>query len=156
MARQYASLAFCLLAVTAPVVYGEFSTVQVEPCSEGSTSFVDAVRMTHCSKLPCVVTLNDKPSVEVDFRAARDSKTLRVRVLGAIGDVKPQPFPQFKTDACSFMGVPCPLEAGKSYTAKFDLTMSPSFPPVTAKAVFKGQDAAGEFFCFRVPVELKH
>ncbi|KAH9368782.1 hypothetical protein HPB48_012427 [Haemaphysalis longicornis] len=53
-------------------------------------------------------------------------------------------------------GRPLSPEAGKSYTAKFDLTMSPSFPPVTAKAVFKGQDAAGEFFCFRVPVELKH
>ncbi|KAL1418300.1 hypothetical protein MTO96_005768 [Rhipicephalus appendiculatus] len=136
MARHCALLAFCLIALVAPAVRGDLTQVQVEECSSGSTSNVDAV--------------------EIDFRAAHDSNTLRVRVLGAIGDMAPQPFPAFKTDACNFMGVSCPVKAGDKYTAKFDLAMSPTFPPVAGKAVFKGQDAAGEFFCFKVPVELKH
>ncbi|KAK8778508.1 hypothetical protein V5799_020150 [Amblyomma americanum] len=156
MARHCASLVLCLVAFAAPVVFGELNTVNVEACSDGSTSLVDAVRISDCSSFPCSVTLADKPQVEIDFRAAHDSKTLRVRVLGAIGDMAPQPFPQFKTDACNFMGVSCPLKAGEKYTAKFELTMSPTFPPVVGKAVIKGQDAAGDFFCFNVPVEFKH
>ncbi|XP_050034867.1 mite group 2 allergen Tyr p 2-like [Dermacentor andersoni] len=153
---RHCALALCLIAFVAPAVYGNLSQVEVEACSDGSTSNVAAVRFSHCSTLPCTVTLADKPRVEIDFQAPHDSKTLRVRVLGAIGDMAPQPFPGFKTDACNFMGVSCPLKAGEKYTAKFDLTLSPTFPPVAAKAVFKGQDAAGEFFCFKVPVELKH
>uniref|UniRef100_A0A131Z382 Niemann-Pick C2 protein n=1 Tax=Rhipicephalus appendiculatus TaxID=34631 RepID=A0A131Z382_RHIAP len=156
MARHCALLAFCLIALVAPAVRGDLTQVQVEECSSGSTSNVDAVRISHCATLPCTVTLEDTPKVEIDFRAAHDSNTLRVRVLGAIGDMAPQPFPAFKTDACNFMGVSCPVKAGDKYTAKFDLAMSRTFPPVAGKAVFKGQDAAGEFFCFKVPVELKH
>ncbi|CAN7950466.1 unnamed protein product [Ixodes hexagonus] len=124
--------------------------------TDGSTKNVKEVRMTHCDSLPCTVTLADKPRFEVDFVAERNSDVLRVRVQGQVGELKPEPFPGFKTDACSHMSVECPLVAGKQYTAKSQLTMSPSFPPTQAKAIFKGVDAGGELFCFSVPVELKH
>uniref|UniRef100_V5H0G4 Putative ml domain-containing protein n=2 Tax=Ixodes ricinus TaxID=34613 RepID=V5H0G4_IXORI len=92
---------------------------------------------------------------ELHFVAERDSDVMRLKVQGQIGPLKPENFPGFKNDACSNMGVECPLVAGKQYTAKSQLTMSPTFPPTQAKAIFKGVDAAGELFCFSVPVELK-
>ncbi|CAN7978679.1 unnamed protein product, partial [Ixodes persulcatus] len=122
---------------------------------DGSTKNVKEVRLTHCESLPCNVKLADKPRFEVDFVAERDSDVMRLKVQGQVGQLKPENFPGFKSDACSHMGVECPLVAGKQYTAKSQLTMSPTFPPTQAKAIFKGVDAGGELFCFTVPVELK-
>ncbi|KAG0428054.1 hypothetical protein HPB47_024947, partial [Ixodes persulcatus] len=96
---------------------------------DGSTKNVKEVRMTHCRSLPCNVKLADKPRFEVDFVAERDSNVMRLRVQGQVGPLKPENFPGFKSDACSNMGVECPLVAGKQYTAKSQLTMFPTFPP---------------------------
>ncbi|KAG0428051.1 hypothetical protein HPB47_024944, partial [Ixodes persulcatus] len=59
----------------------------------------------------------------------RDSDVMRLKVQGQIGELKPENFPGFKSDACSNMGVECPLVAGKQYTAKSQLTISPTFSP---------------------------
>ncbi|KAH8022567.1 hypothetical protein HPB51_000141 [Rhipicephalus microplus] len=65
--------------------------------------------------------------VEIDFRAAHDSRLVRVRVLGAIGDIAPQPFRLSRPMLATSVGVSCPLRQGDKYTAKFELAMSPTF-----------------------------
>uniref|UniRef100_V5GNQ9 Putative ml domain-containing protein n=1 Tax=Ixodes ricinus TaxID=34613 RepID=V5GNQ9_IXORI len=157
MAGSMVLSALCVFAFVLAVSADEaLSVIKVDPCKDGSTKNVKEVRMTHCGSLPCIVKLADKPRFEVDFVAERDSNVMRLKVQGKIGQLKPENFPGFKSDACSNMGVECPLVAGKQYTAKSQLTMSPTFPPTQAKAIFKGVDAGGELFCFSVPVELKH
>ncbi|KAM7314692.1 uncharacterized protein LOC8054086 [Ixodes scapularis] len=156
MAGSMVFFALCAFAfVSAATAADALSVVKVDQCTDGSTKNVKEVRMTHCESLPCNVKLADKPRFEVDFVAERDSNVMRVKVQGQIGALNPENFPGFKSDACSNMGVECPLVAGKQYTAKSQLTMSPTFPPTQAKAIFKGVDAGGELFCFTVPVELK-
>ncbi|CAN8013981.1 unnamed protein product [Ixodes persulcatus] len=157
MAGSMVLSALCVFAfVLATSADDALSVIKVDPCKDGSTKNVKEVRMTHCRSLPCNVKLADKPRFEVDFVAERDSNVMRLRVQGQVGPLKPENFPGFKSDACSNMGVECPLVAGKQYTAKSQLTMFPTFPPTQAKAIFKGVDAGGELFCFSVPVELKH
>uniref|UniRef100_A0A4D5S4N1 Putative ml domain-containing protein n=1 Tax=Ixodes scapularis TaxID=6945 RepID=A0A4D5S4N1_IXOSC len=156
MAGSMVFLALCAFAfVSAASAFDGLSVVKVDQCTDGSTKNVKEVRLTHCESFPCNVKLADKPRFEVDFIAERDSDVMRLKVQGQIGQLQPENFPGFKSDACSQMGIECPLVAGKQYTAKFQLPMSPTFPPTQAKAIFKGVDAAGELFCFTVPVELK-
>uniref|UniRef100_A0A4D5RSF6 Putative ml domain-containing protein n=1 Tax=Ixodes scapularis TaxID=6945 RepID=A0A4D5RSF6_IXOSC len=137
MASSMVLPALCVFAIVlAASAEDALSVIKVDPCKEGSTNNVKEVRMTHCGSLPCIVKLADKPRFEVDAVAERNSNVMRLKVQGQIGSLKPENFPGFKSDACSQMGVECPLVAGKQYTAKSQLTMSPSFPPVRVSTHF--------------------
>uniref|UniRef100_A0A090XEL6 Putative ml domain-containing protein n=1 Tax=Ixodes ricinus TaxID=34613 RepID=A0A090XEL6_IXORI len=137
MAGSMVFSALCVFAFMLAVSADDaLSVIKVDPCKDGSTKNVKEVRMTHCGSLPCIVKLADKPRFEVDFVAERDSNVMRLKVQGKVGPLKPENFPGFKSDACSQMGVECPLVAGKQYTAKSQLTTVPHIPTHASRGNF--------------------
>lgn len=152
-----ANVAFCLCALLALSAQSqaELKEIEVEPCKEGSISNIKNVRVTNCDTLPCDVSLSIPPRFEVTFVAARDSNTMKISLEGELPNLsKPLALPGFRTDACAFMSVVCPLKAGEAYTAKAELKLLKVFPLISAKARFTGSDAGGEVFCFKIPVKL--
>ncbi|EFX86463.1 NPC intracellular cholesterol transporter 2 homolog a-like [Daphnia pulex] len=141
------------IAATCALLFVAVSATPYRDC--GSTATLTAVRVPGCDVLPCIVYRGTNVSVQYDFVAVDSTNTLDSDVKGVIGGVT-LPWPGQFPPACEDAIVgDCPVTAGESMTMSTILVLSPSFPSVSAKAIWNLRDDNGNpLVCFEVTVKL--
>ncbi|XP_064469497.1 uncharacterized protein LOC135384217 [Ornithodoros turicata] len=157
--------AYTLLLVVVGFAAAEESPLKkihvLQPCTTSADVVnVKEFRTSECKADPCVVPFWKRVQFEIDFVAERASDVMHVDVKGRFRYGDPlTALESFETDACNHMAVPCPLVAGKEYTAKSALqvpwwNIDEKALPLDAEAVLRGRDAGGQLFCFKVLIRL--
>ncbi|XP_036363065.1 NPC intracellular cholesterol transporter 2 homolog a-like [Octopus sinensis] len=113
------------------------------------------VRISDCTKSPCILKKNTNVSIEVDFTATADVQTVKDAVYGIIAGIH-VPFPTSQPDACKDKGLTCPLKKGQKYTYKSVIPISSTYPDIqlVVEYTIKNEDKK-PVFCIDIPAMIQ-
>lgn len=123
-------------------------------CTSSNGYAID-VRVSTCTKSPCILKKGGSVSIEVDFIPTVDATYLTDRVRGIIAGIK-LPFATENPNGCQDKGITCPLKKGRRYTYKSVIPVSnlyPSLRLIVEWALIDQNDA--EVFCVKIPAQIK-
>ena len=87
------------------------------------------VSVADCCSAPCILKRGTNGTVTIQFSTDQAYTTMTQKMCGELGH-SCFGLSSLPTDFCKF--TTCPVEAGKSYTAKIEIPILKEYPPVCA------------------------
>lgn len=140
-----------------PVVIGPLgSPVRVNFTDCGGKNIKD-VRITPCpgDGTVCNINLGTNVTVEADFVAKHEAKSLNEIIHGVIRNRELQ-FPEQRSDPCkSTINPGCPIKVGKFYQYKATFEIKPYYPTIPVKVKYTLANQVGETIaCVQIAAKI--